>query len=195
VDLGQVKVRRRALRYHGGGNERAREREIDMDAKRKTIRRRAWAALGACALLSSAAALAADGGPQVWVNPGLYSYHFNRDKGYRDDNIGYGIEVHLTDDHALLAGSFVNSDRARTHYGAYQWRPLHWDPAGIHTSAGIVLGAFDGYPRYRNGGWFVAPLPTLAFEGRRVGLNVALIPNIPDRVSGALSFQVKVRLW
>ena len=133
--------------------------------------------------------------PQVWINPGLYSYHFDRNKGYRDNNIGIGAEVAVRNDHVLLAGSFINSDGARTHYGGYEWRPLHWQPAGLNVSAGIIVSAFDGYPRYHNGGWFVAPIPALAIEGRRVGLNVAIIPTLPDRVSGAISFQLKVRVW
>ncbi len=151
-----------------------------------------------CALSSAVAACeagAADTWPQVWLNPGLYSYHLNRDKGYRDNNIGIGVEVQFNNDHAVLAGSFANSNHARTHYGAYQWRPLHWQPAGLNVSAGVIVGAFDGYPSYHDGGWFVAPLPVLAVEGKRVGLNVAVVPNLPDRVSGALSFQVKVRVW
>ncbi len=133
--------------------------------------------------------------PQVWLNPGLYSYHFDRGKGYRDNNIGFGGELILRRDHLLLAGSFANSDGARTHYAGYQWRPLHWQPAGIETSAGVILAAFDGYPHYQNGGWFLAPIPAVSFEGRRVGLNVAFVPTLADRVHGAISFQVKVRVW
>jgi hypothetical protein len=133
--------------------------------------------------------------PQLWLNPGIYSYHFDRGANYRDNNIGLGAELLLTQNHALLAGSFINSDRARTHYAGYQWRPLHWQPGAIVVSAGVVVAAFDGYPRYRDGGWFVAPLPTLAVEGRRFGLNVALVPTIAERVHGAISFQVKLRVW
>jgi hypothetical protein len=150
------------------------------------------AALPALAL---AAERTADTMPQVWLNPGLYSYHFDRDKGYRDNNIGFGGELIFHKDHLVLAGSFANSDGARTHYAGYQWRPLHWQPAGINTSAGIIVAAFNGYPKYQNGGWFLAPIPAVSFEGRWVGLNVAFVPTISDRVHGAISFQLKVRVW
>jgi hypothetical protein len=156
--------------------------------------------LALCCSAGAAAGLAAETPtpatyPQVWLNPGLYSYHLDRNKGHRDNNIGFGGEVAVRADHVVFAGTFVNSDGARTRYGAYEWRPLHWRLAGLAMGAGIIIGAFDGYPRYRNGGWFVAPMPAFAVEGRRLGLNVAIIPTIPDRVSGAISFQVKLRVW
>ncbi len=111
--------------------------------------------------------------PQVWINPGIYSQHFDTSKGLRNNNIGFGAEVMLARDHLLMAGSFINSNRARTHFAGYEWRPLHWQFSGFEVSAGIAVGAFDGYPNYRNGGWFVAPLPLLAIEGRRLGANIS----------------------
>lgn len=133
--------------------------------------------------------------PQVWLNPGIYSHHFDSDKGLRNNNIGFGAEVLLTHDHVLMGGSFVNSNRARTHYAAYEWRPLHWQFSGFKVGAGIALGAFDGYPNYRNGAWFVAPLPMLAIEGKTFGANIALIPTIANRFDGALAIQLKLRVW
>jgi hypothetical protein len=155
----------------------------------------AYALLSLAACGSAGAEDAGRRGPQVWLNPGVYSYHFDRDKGSRDNNIGYGAEVLLNADHGLVAGSFINSDRARTHYAGYTWRPLHWELAGINLSAGVLVAAFDGYPRYHSGGWFVAPLPVLSVDGGRLGLNVAIVPTIADRVRGAISFQVKLRVW
>lgn len=133
--------------------------------------------------------------PQVWINAGSYSYHFDRSKNFREDNVGFGAEVWFAEDHALMAGTFINSDRMRTHYGAYQWRPLHWQLADIKFGAGVTLGAFDGYPRYRNGDWFPAALPVLAVEYKRVGANIFLVPTIRDRLDGAISIQLKLRVW
>lgn len=133
--------------------------------------------------------------PQVWLNPGIYSQHFDSGKGLRNNNIGFGAEVMLARDHVLMAGSFINSNRARTHFGAYEWRPLHWQYSGFEVGAGIAIGAFDGYPNYRNGGWFVAPLPLLAIEGKTLGANISLIPTVKNRFDGALAAQVKLRVW
>jgi hypothetical protein len=138
---------------------------------------------------------AAETSPQVWLNAGTYSHHFNRDKNFRENNTGFGAEVWLSDDHALMAGTFMNSDDERSRYAAYQWRPFHWQPAGIRIGAGISLGAFDGYPRYRNGGWFPSALPALSIEYKMVGINLFLVPTIPDRIDGAISLQLKLRVW
>ena len=131
----------------------------------------------------------------MWLNPGIFSYHFDRAKDLREDNLGFGAEVVLHDDHSLLAGSIINSDRQRSRYGAYHWRPLHWRVAGLSVSAGLAVGVFDGYPRYRGGGWFVAPMPLLALEGKRFGANIAIIPTLGNRLNGAVAIQFKLRVW
>ena len=152
-----------------------------------------------CAAANTAAAQAGappqESWPQLWLNPGIYSQHFDSDKGLRNNNIGFGAEVLLNNDHGLMAGSFINSNRARTRFAAYQWRPLHWRFSGVDVSAGIAVGAFDGYPNYRDGGWFVAPLPMLAIEGKTFGANISLIPTVENRFDGALAVQVKLRVW
>lgn len=148
-------------------------------------------------LASLSGAYAEDAQPplQVWLNAGFFSWHFDRDQDLRGDNWGAGAEVVLAPDHALMAGTFINSDSARSHYAAYQWRPLHWQPYGIDVSAGVMLGVADGYPKYRNGGWFVGLLPLLAVEGKRVGANLTIVPTINDRVNGAVVLQIKLRVW
>jgi hypothetical protein len=163
-------------------------------------RRNGWRMAGLlCTALYAAATqaevTAEDPGPQVWINPGIYSQHFDSSKGLRNNNIGLGAEVLLARDHGLMVGSFINSNRARTHYAAYEWRPLHWQFAGLNMGAAIALGAFDGYPNYRNGAWFVAPLPMLTIEGKTFGANISLIPTVANRFDGALAVQVKMRIW
>jgi hypothetical protein len=133
--------------------------------------------------------------PQIWLSPGIYAYHFNRNKNLRDENLGLGVEVALARDHALLAGVYDNSNRATSRYGAYAWRPLHGQLAGLDVAAGVVVAAFDGYPNYRNGGWFLAPLPLLSVEGKRFGVNLSVIPTLQNRIDGALAIQFKVKLF
>lgn len=132
---------------------------------------------------------------QVWLNPGSFSYHFDRDKDLRGVNTGVGAEAVLAEDHVLAAGTFNNSNRKQSHYGAYYWRPLHWQPAGINVHAGIAVGAFDGYPNYHNGGWFPAALPMLSVEGGIAGANIFFVPTIKNRTDGAIAVQFKLRVW
>jgi hypothetical protein len=133
--------------------------------------------------------------PRVWLNPGSFSYHFDRNKNLREDNTGFGAEVSLSEDHSLAAGSFINSNRRRSQYGAYFWQPLHWRTAGINVHAGAAVGAFDGYPNYRSGAWFPAALPMISVEGDRIGANIFVVPTIKNRLDGAISVQFKLRVW
>jgi hypothetical protein len=153
----------------------------------------------ACAALIAADGLAqeeSDRRPvQLWLNPGSFSYHFDRDKDLRGKNFGAGAELVFAEDHALAAGTFNNSNGKQSHYGAYYWRPLHWQPAGINVHAGVAVGAFDGYPNYHNGGWFPAALPVLSLEGGIVGANIFFVPTIKNRTDGAIAVQIKLRVW
>jgi hypothetical protein len=152
-------------------------------------------ALMFCSASSGANAADAEFSPQVWINPGLYSRHFDRGKDLREDNVGLGAEVSLAPDHVLMGGSFINSQRARTRYGAYQWRPLHWQLGDTNVSVGIIVGAFDGYPHYHDGSWFVAPMPVLAIEGKRIGANLTIVPSVKNVIDGAIAVQIKLRVW
>ena len=151
-----------------------------------------------CCGLFAAAALADEATekvfPRLWLNPGIYSQHFDSSKGLRNDNVGFGAELALAKEHSLMGGSYINSNRQRTRYGAYLWRPLHWEVSGLDVGLGALVGAFDGYPSYRKGGWFIAPLPVLSIEGNRLGANISLIPTVANRFDGALSIQLKLRV-
>jgi len=126
---------------------------------------------------------------QVWINPGFYSYHFDRNADLADANPGLGIEWPLSQTWSLTAGGFRNSNRERSYYVGAYWMPIEvWG-----VKLGAALGAFDGYPNYRDGGWFPAVIPTAAMEGRHFGLNVAILPELKNRLYGAVTFQLKYR--
>jgi hypothetical protein len=133
---------------------------------------------------------------KVWVNPGFYAYHFDRHKDLRDRDFGFGVEVEMSPRYLLTAGSYSNSNGARSHYAGLLWRPLQWRRAsGVRIAGGAALAAIDGYPGYDRGGWFVAALPMLSIEGDRLGLNIGVIPTLKNRIEGALVFQVRLRVW
>ena len=141
-------------------------------------------------LLCASGAQADFDSSRLWVNAGFYSAHFDTDKGLRNANPGLGVEYKLDDTWSATAGRFINSDNAHSNYiGAY-YQP--WTVAGIKL--GVVGGAFNGYPKAFQGGWFPAIIPVATWEGERIGLNVALVPPLKDRLYGALSFQIKFRL-
>jgi hypothetical protein len=127
---------------------------------------------------------------RLWLNAGFYSAHFDTHKGLRNANPGLGAEYQLDNTWSLTAGRFINSDNAHSSYVGAYYQP--WTLAG--AKLGVVGGAFNGYPKAFNGGWFPALIPVATWEGQRFGLNVALVPPLQDRLYGAISFQLKLRL-
>jgi hypothetical protein len=128
---------------------------------------------------------------QLWINPGMVSYHFQQDKNFNNGNWGAGLEYRFNTVASLTVGRFYNSDRAYSNYAGVYYQPLAIGPIKV----GAVFGAFHGYPTTNNGGWFAAALPALTWEGDTVGANVFVIPTIVDRVHGAISLQLKLKVF
>ena len=140
----------------------------------------------AMAIVAAAPAALAD----IWINPGFYSHHFDKSKNLNDNNRGFGVEASVNSTYSITAGMFENSNRETSHYiGAYV---MPFQRGAF--KAGAAVGAFDGYPNMRDGGWFAALIPTVSIEGRRLGLNVMYTPKIDNKVHSALSFQIKYNL-
>ncbi|GGY40423.1 hypothetical protein [Pseudoduganella albidiflava] len=127
---------------------------------------------------------------ELWVNPGFYSYHFDRGEGLDDTNPGIGAEYRFSTVASATAGRFRNSDRAISNYAGIYYQPFSLGPFRL----GAVVGAFDGYPKHRDGGWFPALIPVVSVEYQRVGVNFAIVPSYKDRLHGALTIQLKFKL-
>lgn len=128
---------------------------------------------------------------QLWINPGMVSYHFQQDKNFNNGNWGAGLEYRFNSVASVTAGRFYNSDRDYSNYAGVYYQPIAIGPIKI----GAVIGGFNGYPTTNNGGWFAAALPALTWEGDWVGANLFVIPTIGDRVHGAISLQLKLKIW
>jgi hypothetical protein len=127
----------------------------------------------------------------VWLNPGLYSYHFDQQQDFNPINIGFGAEYQFSTVASITAGFYRNSHYQQSHYiGAY-WQPIAVGPFKL----GMVAGLFNGYENTNNGGWFPAALPAISLEGELVGCNLMLIPTIPNRIAGSISLQFKIKVW
>jgi len=127
----------------------------------------------------------------VWLNPGLYSYHFDQKQDFNPTNIGFGAEYQFSTVASITAGFYRNSYYQHSQYiGAY-WQPIALGPFKL----GMVAGVFNGYDNTNNGGWFPAALPAVSLEGDLFGLNLIVIPTIPNRIAGSVSLQFKVKVW
>ena len=128
---------------------------------------------------------------QLWINLGMASSHFQQDKNFNSGNWGLGLEYRFNTVASVTAGRFYNSDRQYSNYAGVYYQPVAIGPIKI----GAVIGGFNGYPSANNGGWFAAALPAFTWEGDWVGANVFVIPTIGDRVHGAISLQLKLKVF
>ena len=128
---------------------------------------------------------------EAWLNPGFYSYHFQREKGLNNNNLGFGGEYRYSTVSSVTLGFIDNSDRQTSRYVGWYWQPLGVGPARI----GAVVGAMNGYPKMVNGGWFIAVIPTATIEYRNFGANLMVVPSYQDRLYGAISLQLKLKVY
>ena len=128
---------------------------------------------------------------ELWLNPGFYSYHFQREKGLNNRDFGLGGEYRYSTVSSITLGLFDNSDRQTSHYAGWYWQPVGLGPVRF----GAVFGAIDGYPKMLNGGWFPAVIPTASIEYRNLGVNLLIVPSYQNRLYGALSLQFKLRVF
>lgn len=153
----------------------------------------------ALAMLLCAQAQAQDQAPaqdngkrsELWLSTGFATYHFQSDKDLNGRNPGVGIEYRFSDEASVTAGRFYNSDREHSKYVGVYYQP--WTYKGVKL--GAVIGAFDGYPNMRDGGWFPALIPAATYEYKRVGVNLAVIPTYKNRLHGGISLQLKFKLF
>jgi hypothetical protein len=128
---------------------------------------------------------------ELWVNPGMYSYHFQKDQNLNNNNWGVGLEYRFNSVASATVGNFKNSDNGHSSYAGIYYQPIAIGPIKL----GLVAGGFNGYQSTNNGGWFPAVLPAITIEEGRFGANVFFIPTVGDKVHGAISLQLKVKLY
>lgn len=127
--------------------------------------------------------------PQIWLNVGGFSRHFDRDPRYNENNFGFGIEWRRSPEVAVMAGVYDNSLGKPSQYAAINWQPWQIGPVKL----GAAIGLLNGYPAIERGGTFFAALPMASIEGRRFGINLGLIPSMKN-VDGAVLLQFKLRI-
>lgn len=128
---------------------------------------------------------------ELWLNPGFYSDHFQKDKGLNNNNYGLGGEYRYSTVNSVTLGLINNSDRKTSHYVGWYWQPLG---LGL-VRFGAVFGAMDGYPNMLNGGWFPALIPVASIEYKSIGANLMFVPSYKDRLYGAVSLQLKLKVF
>jgi hypothetical protein len=128
---------------------------------------------------------------ELWLNPGMFSYHFDRERSFNSRNIGFGAEYRYSTVASFTLGTYRNSYHESSNYMGAYWQPIQ---LGVFKF-GAVAGFFNGYSKTNDGGWFPALIPALTYEGERFGVNLLMVPSIPDKVAGSLSVQFKFKAF
>lgn len=128
---------------------------------------------------------------EVWLNPGFYSYHFEKDLNLNNNNLGFGMEYRYSSVNSITAGRFHNSDRQISSYAAWYWQPLELGSIRL----GALVGAIDGYPKAGNGDWFPMALPVASYEYKNIGISLTAVPTYKDVVHGSLTLQLKLKAY
>lgn len=128
-----------------------------------------------------------------WVTTGFLSKHlthnstYARHHAYRETNAGIGYE---TEDWSL--GAFENSTSRTSAYVFHKGFLFALGDSGF--KAGAVTGAFIG--GYDSSVVPAPLLPTLSWEGKRLGFNVVFVPQVRNfDVDAAIALQLKVRVF
>lgn len=158
------------------------------------------AVLAALALASEVRA--DDGSPsKVWLNLGGATYHQHQDRcnsdGRRCNNVnpGIGVEYRIDDVWSVGAMAYRNSQGRISPVAAVQWMPLQYATSFGVAKAGVTAAVFGNYRDEHDERRIVGgPLPTLAIEGKRVGLQAVLIPSTSEKRTTAIALQIKVGL-
>jgi len=128
---------------------------------------------------------------ELWINAGMYSYHYDKSQSFNNNNIGFGAEYRFSTVASVTVGGFKNSDSTHSNYAGIYWQPISLG----FINLGIVGGGFNGYATTNNGGWFPAIFPAATVEGKWLGANLFFIPTVGDKVHGAVSLQLKLKVF
>jgi hypothetical protein len=166
-----------------------------MDSAKRKIALWAFLAMTAVPIAGQAESLVTTINPapvsELWLNPGMYTYHFQTSKHFNNSDFGFGFEYRYSTTSSFTAGVFDNSERQTSHYVGWYWQPVRVGKLQL----GAGFGGVNGYPSLHNRGWFPAILPTATIEFGKVGMNVLFIPIFNHGFYGALSFQLKIRAF
>jgi len=103
---------------------------------------------------------------ELWIDSGFWTAHFDSGKGLNGNNKGLGAEYRFNGSTAAVAGRFYNSDREWSNYAGVIWQP-----------------------------YAVGPVRVGAYDYKRVGVNIGIIPTYKDRLYGGISLQLKLKVF
>jgi len=122
--------------------------------------------LGALALLHNCTADAAE--PEWWAVATLRSYHYDRGTQHNEKNYGLGVEYKSGGVWGASVGFYKNSYYKASVYAGPTYGLAQYGPMKL----GACLCAVTGY----SSAVTFVPLPLIAIEGKRMGVNIGVHP-------------------
>jgi hypothetical protein len=129
-----------------------------------------------------------------------WSYHFERDRGYNENNYGIGFEYDFNQRGnwiPLITGStFKDSNEQTSNYlgGGAKYRfLLGKDKKGLHIDAGAVGFVMTRKDRNDNEP-FLGALPFVSVGNHFFAVNATYIPQVTPKTSALVYFQLMFKL-
>ena len=127
---------------------------------------------------------------ETWLSASIASYHIKRGD-YCEVNPGIGFEYGLSKTTRFVAGTYQNSLCNVSNYIGVTWVPLQFGNWRLGVAT-IAITGYENDKKKKGDEVIFAPLPMVSYEGRRFGINLAVIPPY-DEFDGAIGAQLKVR--
>lgn len=125
----------------------------------------------------------------LWLTAAAKSFHMDRSAHYNEHNYGVGLEYQFNSDLAVVAGEYKNSFFNKSKYFGVLFTPFSAGP----FKAGVLAGEITGYILKDPRAYGPVVIPTIVWEGKRVGVNMVFVPPVGNG-TGVFGFQLKVKL-
>ena len=78
-----------------------------------------------------------DGKNEIWINPGMYSEHFQKNQNLNGNNWGIGLEYRFSTVASATIGNYKNSDNGHSSYAGIYYQPFALGPVKLGVVGGI----------------------------------------------------------
>ena len=121
----------------------------------------------------------------TWLVGTVASYHLDRSVDHCERNYGLGLEQGVWNNTRLVGGVYNNSYCRQSEYIGLVWAPIHYGK--VHL--GFLAGGVTGY----NSAIDPVVMPTIAVEGRHLGMNLGIMPALDSKIITVVGLQLKWR--
>ena len=120
----------------------------------------------------------------IFLTVPVGSYHFNRDKDWREWNPGLGFEYAPNENWSVILGSYLNSNDKRTNYVGAAFYRLRYGNLALGVDVAVATG-------YRSP---VLVYPAVTYQKDRYGVSMIFIPTSVKGFNPFVGLQLRLQL-